>query len=396
VLVNGFFWATCGSGYIDGAYRYHFLKPVQAGAGLADEIGQVLFHNFFLVAAPVYLAPAAAFLIFRSLLDDASRGDWRRYFDPSREPVLAAAIWTTALWAGNLLFLSRLGQVFDYYFLLLFPPAAVAGGLLAATLWTAVRAAPRSRAALAGGVFLITLVCVGLLIYPRFERGLGYYAANAGKTKTYSFPHSPLPEALQWPVRAPFWSPDRTVGRRYTGILFYLWHESREFDTAREIAAVLRENARPGETIFGDSTSTPLVALLAGVPITDRFPDTNSMRFECGLPAPAAAARQLEAALERDNDRLAWVLLIPGRGIASRKPAVPGKRREWRFSELMDFFGERFQPFRSFPTAEWGTYQLWRRRDVPLPAGAPGGGRGGAGGVESGGGEVEPAAPEEN
>ena len=113
--------------------------------------------------------------------------------------------------------------------------------------------------------------------------------------------------------------------------------------------------AAPGERIFGDSVSTPLVALLSGVPIADRFVDTNAMRFRAGLPPPQEAVGRLEAAMGSETQPLTWLLLNPRRGVARVEP-------------LQRFFESRFQTVQSFPTRHHGTYLLLRRRDV---SGAP-------------------------
>jgi hypothetical protein len=245
--------------------------------------------------------------------------------------------------------------VFDYYSLLLFPAGVVCCGLYASNLVSNVVHARRSQPAAVGAALMAVPLIVGFFVYPRFEHQLGYFAKNEGRSKTYSSPRSALPEALEAPFKRLLWNETRVIGNRYSGIQFYLWHESRRFATARNMADVLRQNAREGEAIWGDSTSTPLVSLLAGVPIVDRFVDTNGMRFECGMPAVKDAVTQLETALAREEGRLTWLLLRPGRGVASRTMPI--------FEPLRKFYDEHFRTLQVFLDPNQGEYRLLVRKD---------------------------------
>lgn len=306
LLINGFFWWLGGDGYLDGVYRYHALKPGLEGQTLFDRLPSILFHDFFLVAGPLYLLP---------LLRDAEQKTGR---------------WCALLAAGYLVFLGLLGQVFHFYFLLLFPACAVCGGLFVG--WAT---GSRRNALIAGAAVL-----VGFLVVPSFEYQLGYFARQRGKTKTYELPPSPLPGSGL--VEALLWKPDRTIGRRHTGIQYYLWHESRRFDTARTMADRLKELAGPEDTLFGDSTSVPLVALWSGVPIATHMVDTNGMRFSSGITPP-------EEAIARLRGKVTWVLVHSRRGF-------------YQIDELRRFVEEDFEPVQSFETRHHGTYRLLRQR----------------------------------
>jgi len=359
LAVNLVALAVGGEGYLDGVYRYHLLKPVVAGSGMGGALGELLFHDFFVLAAPLYSAPLLLRAAWRKRRSGA---ELRELCDPARHPRLATGIWCTAIWLVGLLFLALLNRVFHYYFLIVFPAAAVCGGLFVDCLlgelrmvFATLRAgaghrgpSPPRRAAWVAGLMLASLV-VGFLLYPRFEHALPYFERNQGRTRRYRPPPSPLPQALQW---RPGWQAERVVGERYSGIQYYLWHESRTFEELRVMAAVVARSAAPGERIFGDSVSTPLVSLLSGVEIVDRFSDTNAMRFEAGLPPPEQAVARLEAAVERKEQPLVWLLLNPGRGIARVEP-------------LRRFFEARFDVIRSFPTRHHGTFRLMRRRGTP-------------------------------
>ena len=169
----------------------------------------------------------------------------------------------------------------------------------------------------------------------------------------YEFPVSRLPEAIQRPVKL-FWRPDRTIGKRHSGIQFYFWHESRVFSEVDEIAAVLKIHAKQGDLIFGDSTSTPLIALLSNLPIALNFVDTNTMRFKAGLPPVDEAIANLEDAILSTDQRLEWIVINYGRGIGG----IDAFRR---------FFQANFYPFKTFQTRRFDTYILMKRMH-PLPS----------------------------
>lgn len=359
LAVNLLFFALGDDGYLDGVYRYHLLKPAAAGAGMGGALGELLFHDFFVLAPPLYAAP----LLLREARRRRRAGEGlRALLDPARHPRLATGLWCMAIWLVGLLFLALQSRVFHYYFLIVFPAAAVCGGLFVQSLleelvaaFRALRSGGSGRALGGAGrptgaaALMLASLVAGFLLVPRFEHALPYFEKNRGRTRRYRPPPSPLPEALQW---LPGWREERVIGERYSGVQYYLWHEGRSFEEAFAIAEAVARSAAPGDRIFGDSVSTPLVSLLSGVEIADRFSDTNAMRFEAGLPTPEQAIARLEAAMERKEEPLVWLLLNPRRGVARVEP-------------LRRFFDARFETVRSFPTRHHGTFRLMRRRGTP-------------------------------
>ena len=354
-VVSGAFWLVGGDGYIDQVYRYHFLKPPAQGRGFADVLPRLLFHNFFVLAAPLLLLPVLVVRAFGVLGRYNYRIRWRSFLDPTHYPVLGTGIWCVALASGYLCFLGLLSRIFDYYSLLLFPAGAVCGGLYLSRLVSNTIEARRNKPAAVGAVLMSVPLIVGFLAYPRFEHELKYFAANQGKSKTYASPRSHLPEVLDASLKRLLWNKTRVIGNRYSGIQFYLWHESRRFTTARDMADVLGRNAREGETLWGDSASAPLLSLLSGVPLVDHFVDTNGMRFECGMPSAKDAVAQLEAALAREEEPLVWLILRPGRGVASRTKPM--------FEPLRKFYDKYFRTFQVFQDPNQGEFRLLVRKD---------------------------------
>jgi hypothetical protein len=352
--VNGTFWALGGDAYIEQVYGYHLAKPGAEESGFLDLLPRLLFHNFFLLAAPLYALPVLLVAAFRALDASHFRLSWRSLCDFRAHPFVATGAGTLAVWLAYLVFLTRLSRFFDYYIVPVLPAAAVSGGIFASAFFTALARVLRRRSetspppvapAVVSAALMAFLVLLGFITYPRFYRLEG---------NSFDFPVSPLPDWLQAPLRA-LWTGERKAGERYSGIRFYLWHVSRHFYTGERIAAYLAANAREGETLFGDSGTTPLVSSLAGVPIVDRFVDTNSMRFECGLPSAEEAVAQLTRALEREDERLTWLLLRPGRGV--------GSRTNRDLAPLRELFTKSFRPVQTFDDPHHGTYVLLVRKD---------------------------------
>ena len=348
LAINGAFWALGGDAYLDGVYRYHLMKPDLEGQTLMDRLPSILFHDFFLIVGPLFLLPRLASGLGRE------HGRGRRpalgeLLDPARHPFEATGRWCVLFAAGTLFFLALLGQVFHFYFLLLFPACAVCGGLFLSWWREVLDDALRRRRRLGLAASLCGAVAVGFLVYPSFEYRLPYFARQRGTTKSYAFPESPLPSAVQSAVKALFWHPDRTIGHRYSGIRYYLWHESRRFAEVDAIASRLRERARSGELLFGDSTTTPLLALQSDVPLVFHMSDTNGMRFTSGITPPEEAIARLRGSYGDPEGSLEWALVNPRRGF-------------YRIEPLRRFIEEDFVVVEEFPTHHHGTYRLLRRR----------------------------------
>lgn len=344
LLANGYFLVMAGEAFLRDVLFFHLMKKPMHGNGFISASVPLLFHNFFLLSAPLYLLP----LLLRRIRDT---GHPARHLPTLSDTgaFLPAAAWSMLLFAGYVLFLMMLSRIFHYYYLLLFPFAAVCAGLFIGELFGMAKTASKDPAAGAWLASTAAALLLGAYIYPKFETMLPYYKTKAGQTVRYNLPRSPLPEALQKPVTALFSNKERRVGDRYMGITYYLWHESRIFDTAAAIAGALKEHAHTDETIFGDSTTTPLVALLSGVRIADNFVDTNTMRFSSGETDSVKAVEALDRAMARRGQRLTWALVNPKRGIARNRV-------------FLRFFQKEFRPFRVFKTRYFGTYILLKAK----------------------------------
>ncbi|MBN2496596.1 MAG: hypothetical protein JXR96_18550 [Deltaproteobacteria bacterium] len=356
LLVQVLGLAVGGKGYLDGVYRYHFLKPSKAGVS-RSMFYRVFTDNFALFAGCV-LAPVLAWL--EPLLARASgaalpgaplsaprsgkpgESDWlpvRWWFFFRRvlleRPALGAAR-IGALWAlGYVLFIALLPRVFPFYFLLLFPAMALCAGFAAARLIAhavgLLRRARRERSffeALAVmGVILAVLVTGYAVRVPVQRTLLPDYVRKHSKPMKWS--GSPLP-GVGSVLRSCCWDDVAEAYTEYGTVQEVLYHESRFFEQAGVLAEFVRTHTRPEQTIFGDSSTAGLVALLAGRRLAAHCADTNVMRFSSGV----TDARELVKKI--DTPELAYVL-VSGQPVKDRS----GRRRVrfGKFARIPAFAG---------------------------------------------------------
>ncbi len=85
-----------------------------------------------------------------------------------------------------------------------------------------------------------------------------------------------------------------------------LYHESRFFEKAEDLAEYVEANTGEDQTIFGDSSTAGIVALLSGRRLAADFADTNTMRFRSKITSVDETIKKVEA------DDLALVLVSAG------------------------------------------------------------------------------------
>lgn len=71
-------------------------------------------------------------------------------------------------------------------------------------------------------------------------------------------------------------------------------YDFQDFAQAEEIAAYARSNSLPGQTIFGDDSTVPLLSLLSGREITLNFVDNNALRYASGATDLGETLRLLD------------------------------------------------------------------------------------------------------
>jgi hypothetical protein len=163
--------------------------------------------------------------------------------------------------------------------------------------WAASRLEKLRSTSTAAAVAAVTLVGPMLLrlpltdvIAPKRGGELRTYAQH------YTWRDAPGLGPLNSVVRAVFWSDDRVAGVWTSGALEFLWQQSRAFDSFGPLVQDVGARSAAGDTLFGDSTSLPLVALGSGRRIALDFADTNTQRFESGATDPQQTVAALEAA----------------------------------------------------------------------------------------------------
>jgi hypothetical protein len=189
--------------------------------------------------------------------------------------LLGAALFT-AQWAG-------LSEVYDFYqvpmLALLALPAAYALGEAYRRCRDAATFAALRLPALLLGVFALHVP-----LAERLDRSLWPdEARGAGTVVSYEW-HDPA--VLAGPAhlaRALFFQEERTKGELTPPYRHYQWNKLLAFASVDEIAAHVRANTTPDETLTGASTLAPLVALVAGRRLAGDEADTNNKRFSSGM-----------------------------------------------------------------------------------------------------------------
>jgi hypothetical protein len=161
--------------------------------------------------------------------------------------------------------------------------------------------------------------------------------------RTYTWKQSPLPPRLNSVVKSIFWRDERLAGGWHLTVTRYLWHESRHFQAPTHLAGRVGDLVAARGTLFGDSISIPLIALLSGRRIALDHADTNSMRYRSGITPAIDAIQTLE------KEPPSAIIAAPRRGFF----LVPAMR-EWVLS--------RYRLAETFDDPIYGPYHLYLRR----------------------------------
>ena len=132
-------------------------------------------------------------------------------------------------------------------------------------------------------------------------------------------------------------------GITYNPVTRLLWHETFFIDEVYDVARYIKERTKPEDRLFGDSTSLPLIALLAERRIIDDFGDTNIMRFKSNVTSAKETIKQI--------DRPELVYLVP--------------RHQTGFFRVNDFVNwakEKFILEKQVKERYGGTFMIYRRR----------------------------------
>ena len=308
------------------------------------------------------LAPLLGFAIYLLKRRDDSRAMWR-FLDPRRlwddgPSGIAGVIWLVTL--ALFIEFSLFRELHSFYFTLIYPFLAC---LLGYVLGAAARLAKASVVLDARRLTRLALACGTLVAFAMWQPWTVAASdvfpneqKHLGKRNAYRFTPAPVLPRLSDLVRDLFWRDHRIRGDIDPGYRYYLWTKKRLFRTLPEIAAYVRAQTRPDETVAGASTMAPLVALAAGRRLAANEVDTNSKRFKSGL----LSEQDYWNRICRDNVRLLISIRRSffSKAYLERLPTV----RKW-FVHDRTFYDPELRYGARFPI------HIYRRVDRPAPDG---------------------------
>ncbi len=293
LALNAIALALFGAAFVEQVYLFHLGKQANPAENLR------VFRSIFSTAPWLMggsLLGLMSFLIGADATGESrDQSNEKSAFGGLRAVVEENAPLFLSLGAavGSIVFLILTSRVFVYYFevllLCLAPLAAFGFACWLRCLHRVIRAPTRDGLVAAGVLSVVFLASQ----VPLLNLAAGRDADQKLRHHTWRGSGAPFVDALARPF---FRNGEERVGRRYVGLTRYLWHEADVFESADRLAKKVSEVCAPDEVIFGDSTSAPLVALLAERRLFRDMADTNRMRFE-GKPERIEA---LIASLESD------------------------------------------------------------------------------------------------
>jgi hypothetical protein len=349
-------WTGYGAMFHD-VFLYHAEKTAMEAGELANMKASVLFHNAVPAALFTLSLPAILFGLAASWKRAGGEASivsrLRQAVSRSGAALPLAGVFTAVLVLALLLNMDR---VWMYYFVPAFPFGALAGGYLLSQWLRGFARLARSRFRVAdahltrgavwGALILFAAFALSAALGHRLERNLDYFERESSKpaeNHAYTWRDAAvLPEVVNRAVRALLWSDERVIGAPTSSFTFYLWHESRVFDIAADAVSEIRARTRPGDEIFGDSGTVPLLALLSGREIAGREVDTNVQRYRSGNSDAGDLVRRIDAPSTR-------VVFLRNRfGVSG-------------LTEIRDLVRREYVPARSFRTSEGTSFQMFVR-----------------------------------
>lgn len=195
---------------------------------------------------------------------------------------------------------TAMGRVYVYYWFPSFPLLALGTALFLREAWLLARRADNRVTAL---VAALAFMCAA--VQPAFYAAQSRPPTNTGPLE---FHPTPVVRAIN-PVIAPLLCRQAPSWLPLPGLVRALRRENRAWWDTDALVAAVTNNVGPAETLYGDSTTTPLLALLACRRIAGELADTNTMQFRTGQ---RTLRGDLQGALA---DRLRLVVVQPQRGI---------------------------------------------------------------------------------
>jgi hypothetical protein len=406
--VCGLFWILGGGAFWDGVVTYHLGKavrdpdkvPVFASANpfawigaLARNLGAFLIDHetakwlYYHLPIVVAVTIAAAALVGRTLVawmrapaEGPARRSRRRGPEtsqartadaPARDPTVAVRrglpsgrpedFALLGLAAGGLFVLqwAALAETYDFYLVPMWFFLALPAAFAVDRSWTRLRDAGWDRHLAAPAIAGAMLALHPLAAGPLSDRLWPEERKAAGETVSYEWREPWALTALGPVSKALYFQDHRTRGVDEPPWRHALWNKQLTFSSVDEIAAVIRNDSAPDQTVTGASTLAPLVALEAGRRMAGDEADTNGKRFNTGQLSDAEFARRICA------DKVRWL-------VASARSHFEPSRLEadplWSglFQKHREFTDAQLLHRRGFPIT------LYRLKDgATLPDGTP-------------------------
>ena len=347
-----------GSDYWKAVYVYHFQKP-EARQPAWRDTAQHFFQDFSLF----WLG------FFGFGLSIIQKSETAKQNSKKRNPFLLirirnyiearpaqATAWIGAAWAvGYLIFLQLLKKRFSFYYQLVYPGLALGLGYLAQQFWIWAKDFHlASKKTLALRCLVFFLILLGYSFYlPAFKAfNSGFFRKKdqnlVWKNSQFSWANSIFKSCC--------WSGVALQGKLYSNAQEILMRQPNTEQRLRKLADYVKANSTPNETLFGDSITVGLVALLAERRLEKDFADTNTMRFTSKITSAEEAIREI------DNPSLKFVLVSSQKGI-DKKTGLE-KVNYQRFASVREFrvwLDAHFKEAFSVPTGKNGALLLLER-----------------------------------
>jgi len=302
-----------GSEYLRSVYLFHFQKPEAKQSAWRDTI-QHFFMNFSLFWVGLNGLWLALVERKNRLANSKQKRNpffliRLRHFIFDDERFLVAFI--GGAWAiGYLVFLHLLKKRFSFYYHLVFPGLALSSGYLAQQVFEWVLFSIKElktdfsirwNANLAFRLMTIILLVGGYALYrPAYEALLP--GSIRKKDQEMKWKDSPIPIAnsfFKWCC----WDSVALAGVEYGNPQETLFRNGDFFRPLNTLTDFISQHSTENDTLFGDSITVGLVALLSNRRLEKDFADTNTMRFTSKITPVEEAIKAI------DNPSLKYVLV---------------------------------------------------------------------------------------
>lgn len=355
-----------GANYWKAVYLYHFQKPEARQPAWRDTV-QHFFQDFSLFWLGFFGFGLSLFQGFqKNEKNPKKRNPFLliriRNFMEARPAETTA--WIGAAWSlGYLVFLQLLKKRFSFYYQLVYPGLVLGLGFLAQQFYVwlkdSVKGLNQSNLALdrrnlALRSFVIFLICLGYLLYtPAFKSfNSGFFRK---RDQTLVWKDSPFKWANSF-FKFCCWSNVALEGKLYSNPQEILLRQPNMEQRLRRLAEFVKNNSHPDDTLFGDSITVGIVALLSERRLERDFADTNTMRFTSKITPAEEAIREI------DNPTLKYVL-VNSQKVVDKKTGQERTNYQ-RFASIKEFrkwLDSNFKVAFSVPSGKNGAYLLLER-----------------------------------